>query len=69
MTLNAPPLTLEQLLTDADELLRCARATAYESADDQQGSRRDHAFAVVHLIDMARTKLDMALQMQAPARN
>lgn len=68
MTLNAPPPKLEQLLTDTDELLRCARATAYESADDQQGSRRDHAFAAVHLIEMARAKLDMALQMQAAAR-
>jgi hypothetical protein len=61
VTLNP---TLEQLLNDTDELLRCAKATAYETADHQQGSSRDHAFAVVHLIDMARIKLDAALHVQ-----
>lgn len=52
--------TPEQLIADADELLRCAKATAYESADSLSGSQRDHALAVVHLIDMARDKLDAA---------
>ena len=56
--------TIEQLLCDADELLRCAKATAYESADNQNGDLRDHAFAAVHLIEMARSKLDAALRMQ-----
>lgn len=62
--------TIEQLLCDADELLRCAKATAYESADNQIGDRRDHAFAAVHLIEMARSKLDAALRLQdaAPRR-
>lgn len=54
-------LSLEQLICDADELLRCAKATAYESADNLFGDRRDHAFATVHLIEMARGKLDQAL--------
>lgn len=63
---TTPNPTLEQLLNDTDELLRCARATAYETADHQQGSTRDHAFAVVHLIDMARIKLDAALRVQQP---
>ena len=49
-----------QLIADADELLRCAKATAYESADSLTGSQRDHALAVVHLIGMAREKLDEA---------
>lgn len=49
-----------QLIADADELLRCAKATAYESADNLAGSQRDHALAVVHLISIAREKLDEA---------
>jgi len=64
-TISTP--TLEQLLNDTDELLRCAKATAYETADHQQGAPRDHAFAVVHLIDMARIKLDAALHVQHSA--
>lgn len=51
---------IEQALSDADELLRCAKATAYESADNLANDQRDHAFAVVHLIDMARSKLRVA---------
>lgn len=62
MNPDATNLTVERLLCDADELLRCARATAYESADHQHGNQRDHAFAAVHLIEMTRGKLDAALQ-------
>ena len=50
--------TTEQLLNDVDELLRCALATAYESADALRGSQRDHAFSVFHLIKMAQGKMD-----------
>ena len=64
MNHDIPNLSLEQLLCDADELLRCARATAYESADNQKGDLRDHAFAAVHLIEMARGKLEVALRIQ-----
>ncbi|MBF7144504.1 MULTISPECIES: DUF6124 family protein [Pseudomonas] len=64
---TTPNPTLEQLLNDTDKLLRCAKATAYETADHQQGASRDHAFAVVHLIDMARIKLDAALHVQHSA--
>ena len=60
-------LTVEQLLYDADELLRCAKATAYEPADGQQGNQRDHAFSVVHLIQAARDKMDKALNLAEPA--
>ncbi|MFF7710725.1 DUF6124 family protein [Pseudomonas sp. NPDC007930] len=56
--------TLQQLLYDAEELLRCAKATAYESADTLHGSQRDHAFAAVHLIEMAREKLNTALHVE-----
>lgn len=55
--------TLEQLICDTDDLLRCAKATAYESADSLLGSQRDHAFSVVHLIEMARDKMDQMLQI------
>lgn len=61
MNQEGPNLTVEQLLCEADELLRCAKATAFESADNQRGDQRDHAFAVVHLIEMARGKLDAVL--------
>ncbi|WP_420875975.1 DUF6124 family protein [Pseudomonas typographi] len=53
------------MICDAEELLRCAQATAYESADNLLGNPRDHAVAVVHLIELARRKLDDALQAQA----
>jgi hypothetical protein len=41
-----------------------AQGTAYESADNQKGDLRDHAFAAVHLIEMARGKLELALRVQ-----
>lgn len=53
MTLNVENATVEQLLDHAAELLRCASATAYESADSLKGPQRDHAFSVVHLVKMA----------------
>ena len=59
-------LTVEQLLYDADELLRCAKATAYEHADSQEGNQRDHAFSVGHLIQAAREKVDKALSLAEP---
>ena len=62
MNLDATILTVEQLLCDTDELLRCAKATAYENADQHHGDQRDHAFAAVHLIEMARGRLDAALR-------
>ncbi|MCD5971526.1 DUF6124 family protein [Pseudomonas quasicaspiana] len=59
--------SLEQLLNDSDELLRCAKATAYESADSLSGSQRDHAFSVVHLIEMARCKMEDAVKFSDSA--
>ena len=52
---------LEQTLEHTDELLRCAIATAYASADNLQGLNRDVALAVVHLIQQARTAVDKLL--------
>jgi hypothetical protein len=51
----------EQHLEHTHELLRCALATAYASADNLQGLNRDVALAVVHLIQQARTAVDRLL--------
>jgi hypothetical protein len=60
--------TLEQLINDTDELLRCTHATAYESADNLRGSQRDHAFSVVHLLEAMRGKVDRMLRIQEGQR-
>ncbi|OCR22557.1 hypothetical protein AFK24_26085 [Pseudomonas syringae] len=65
MTHHEQTHTIEQLINDTDELLRCAKATAYESADALRGNQRDHAFSVVYLIEMARGKLDQLIHAQA----
>jgi|GEM_PF-4463956 len=65
MNHDVQEMTAEQLLNDADELLRCAKATAYESADALDGDQRDHALAVVHLIGAALGKISAATQMQS----
>ena len=51
----------EQNLEHTDELLRCALATAYASADNLQGLNRDVALAVVHLIHQAKASVDKLL--------
>ncbi|TDV65821.1 hypothetical protein EC915_104101 [Pseudomonas sp. LP_7_YM] len=38
-------------------LLRCVTTSACESAENHIGVKRDLAFSVVHLIDMARDSL------------
>ena len=48
----------EQNLEHTDELLRCALATAYASADTLQGLNRDVALAVVHLIHQVKASVD-----------
>lgn len=48
-------LDINQALTHADALLRCAGAVAYESADQHTGEARYLALTVVHLVDMARS--------------
>ena len=57
-----PALTQEQALTHASELLRCAMATAYECGDSLTGSKRDLAFSVVHLVEMANTMVECSLR-------
>ncbi|MEE4575148.1 DUF3077 domain-containing protein [Pseudomonas alliivorans] len=59
----APPHTsLEETLIQISDILRCASAAAYESGDALNGAKRDLAFSVVHLIDIARTRLDRSLE-------
>lgn len=54
-------LGVEEALNHACELLRCAAATAYESADALKGSQRDLALSVVHMVNMARSMVDRSL--------
>jgi len=54
----------EEALVHASDLLRCAAASAYESADNLQGARRDLAFSVVHMIDMAKAMVDRSLDAE-----
>ncbi|RON53763.1 DUF6124 family protein [Pseudomonas frederiksbergensis] len=51
----------EEELVHASDLLRCAAATAQESADNLQGVNRALAFSVVHMIDMAQAMVDRSL--------
>ncbi|CAI8944397.1 DUF3077 domain-containing protein [Pseudomonas sp. IT-196MI5] len=52
----------EEALVHALDLLRCAAATAYESANHLQGANRDLAFSTVHMIDMAKAMVDRSLE-------
>ncbi|MCF4997007.1 DUF3077 domain-containing protein [Pseudomonas syringae] len=51
----------EEALVHASDLLRCAAATALKAADGLQGSSRDLAFSVIHMVDMARVMVDHSL--------
>ena len=66
ITPDPPHASLEESLVHASDLLRCATATAYESADHLSGSKRDLAFSVVHLIDMAKAAVDRSLNTLPP---
>ncbi len=60
----SPPLpnSLEDSLIQVSEILRCASATAYETGDNLDGLKRDLAFSVVHLINMAKAELERSLE-------
>lgn len=53
--------TLEQDLQRVSDLLRCAAATAYESSDQLTGQKRDLAFSVVHLVEIAQGLVERSL--------
>ncbi|BBP60312.1 DUF3077 domain-containing protein [Pseudomonas sp. St316] len=54
-------VSAEEALVHACDLLRCAAATAHESANQLNGSNRDLAFSVVHMIDLVKVMLDRSL--------
>ncbi|GAB7533638.1 hypothetical protein PS3A_60540 [Pseudomonas sp. 3A(2025)] len=60
-TLESTLTLLECRLAHAVELLRCATATVYESADKLQGPSRHLAMAGMHLITQAHLALDQVL--------
>ncbi|WP_256262325.1 DUF6124 family protein [Pseudomonas gingeri] len=58
-------MNAEDSLVQIDEILQSASATAYECADQMQGSARKLALAVVHLVDLAQVRVDELLAAQA----
>ena len=61
ITPDLPNKSIEEALAQISGLLRCATATACESAENLIGVKRDLAFSVVHLIDMAKVIVDQSL--------
>ncbi|WP_404941041.1 DUF6124 family protein [Pseudomonas danubii] len=57
-------LSSEEAMIHASDLLRCAAATAYDAADNLRGAKRDLAFSVVHMIDLAKALVDKSLESQ-----
>ena len=55
-------VSIEEALVHASGLLRCAAATAYESASHLHGAHRDLALSTVHMIDMAKAMLNRSLE-------
>ncbi|WP_200627722.1 DUF6124 family protein [Pseudomonas sp. LAM2023] len=51
-------VTSEQAREHAIALLRCAAATAQETATHQHGSQRELTLALMHMMDMARALLE-----------
>ncbi|MBA6114911.1 hypothetical protein JET76_02650 [Pseudomonas putida] len=51
-------VTAEQAQEHAIALLRCAAATAQETALHQEGTTRELTFALMHMMDMARALLE-----------
>ncbi|WLI04267.1 DUF3077 domain-containing protein [Pseudomonas sp. FP597] len=59
-------LSFEDAIASISSLLRCAATTATETAEGLSGTQRDMACATEHLIDMARTLADRALDCLQP---
>ncbi len=55
-------INIEENLSRASDLLRCAAATAYESSDQLSGRKRDLAFSVMHLVEMAQALVERSLE-------
>lgn len=54
---------LQPTLNHALDFLRCAVATAYELGDNLNGSKRDLAFASLHMIEMAKAMVERSLEI------
>ncbi|MNG37788.1 hypothetical protein D3C84_1252440 [compost metagenome] len=54
----------EQAQDHAIALLRCACATAHETASHQEGTHRELTFALMHMMDMARALLEHKRMVQ-----
>jgi hypothetical protein len=59
-------VSAEEALTTACEILDCAAATAYESAEGLDGPRRKLALAAVHLLETAQALVESALVRNQP---
>ena len=59
-------LSLEDAIASICSLLRSASATATETVEGLKGAQRDMACSTTHLIDMARTLADRALDCLHP---
>jgi hypothetical protein len=53
--------SLQPTLSHALDFLRCAGATAYELGDNLSGSKRDLAFATLHMMEMAKVMVERSL--------
>lgn len=51
-------VSFEQANAHALALLKCAAATAHETASHQQGPTREVLFALMHMVNMARAMLE-----------
>ncbi|MFA1026631.1 MULTISPECIES: DUF6124 family protein [Pseudomonas syringae group] len=49
-------------MIQVSEILSCASASAHETGDRLNGLKRDLAFSVVHLINMAKAKAKAELE-------
>jgi len=68
MSNNSQTPTLAHLIDETDELLRCVKATAYESADNLKGSQRDHSLSVVHLLEVIQGKVTQMARIQGASQ-
>ncbi|MEE4801606.1 hypothetical protein V2K66_03245 [Pseudomonas alliivorans] len=59
---NTDYMNLEATLLHALDFLRCASATAYELGDELVGSKRDLAFAAMHMAEMAKVMVERSLE-------
>ncbi|TFZ34400.1 hypothetical protein EWW49_25125 [Pseudomonas syringae] len=55
-------ISLEATLVHALDFLRCASATAHELGDELTGSKRDLAFASMHMLEMAKVMVERSLE-------